>query len=113
MCEHGQHGMLSARPHSGRVKQLGVWGRYEPHGGSLGLLDAWKLHVQHLKRETSFAYIEEKNISRGLKLIDKLRFPRRKTTYYGTTRYYNRVPDFHVIDIFGDMTFGTGFSLII
>ena len=26
----------------------------------LGLLDAWKFHFQHLKRETSFAYIEEK-----------------------------------------------------
>ena len=31
----------------------------------LGLLDAWKLHFQHLKRETSFAYIEEKNILRS------------------------------------------------
>ena len=33
MCEHGQHGLLSARPRSGRVKQLGVWGRCElPRG---------------------------------------------------------------------------------
>ena len=30
MCEHGQRGVLSARPRSGRVKQLGVWWRCEP-----------------------------------------------------------------------------------
>ena len=26
----------------------------------LGLVDTWKFHFQHLKRETSVAYIEEK-----------------------------------------------------
>ena len=25
MCEHGQHGVLSARSRSGRAKELGVW----------------------------------------------------------------------------------------
>ena len=37
MYGYGQRGVLSAKPRSGRVKQVGVWGRCEPHrGGSRG-----------------------------------------------------------------------------
>ena len=63
MCEYGHRGVLSAKPRSGRVKQVGSGGAVSPPGGGglgaqplanlriLGLLDAWKLHFQHFKVE--------------------------------------------------------------
>ena len=50
MCEYGQRGVLSAKPRSGRVKQVGVWGRCElgcKDGGNVIFWFVLKTYKRH------------------------------------------------------------------